>query len=87
MMYRLFVKIKSLILLPTANQVLVEFMHILRAFCHLLTSLVPSKNSLIDASRNAQVVLNYTLNHFFYKLYYKKLPGIFYKQMFQTIYG
>ena len=41
---------------------LVELVHILTAFYYLLISLVLFTPSLIDASKYAQVRLNYTLN-------------------------
>ena len=62
LMYRLYVKIKHLPLLSTINLTLVEFIHILTAFYHLPIRLVQGRPSLIDASKYAQVGINYTLN-------------------------
>ena len=39
LMYKLFVKIKKLLFLSTGNELLLELIHILRAFYHLLKSL------------------------------------------------
>ena len=64
LMYRIFVKIKHLPLLPNVNLPLVEFIHILTAFCHLPLSLVLYTHLLVDASKLAQVGLIYTLNYF-----------------------
>ena len=44
------------------NVPLVEFMHILTPFYHLLTSLVLFTHSLIDAWEFAQVGRNYSMN-------------------------
>ena len=46
----------------TTNLPLVEFLHILTAFYHLLISLVLFTHSLKDACEFAQVGLNYTMN-------------------------
>ena len=66
-MYRLFVKIKNIPILLTANQLLVNFVDIIRALYVLLIRFVLPTNSLID--RSFQICLscqlNYTLNYFF----------------------
>ena len=49
LMYRLFVKIKHLPLLSTINLPLVEFIHILIAFCHLPISFAQFAHSFIDS--------------------------------------
>ena len=51
LIYRLFVKIKNLPLLSTANQFLVTFINILRTFYHLRISLVLSTHSLYTCFR------------------------------------
>ena len=56
---------KHLPLLSTVNLPLLELIHILAAFYHLPISFVLFTNSLIDASKYAQVELNYALNYFF----------------------
>ena len=53
LMFQLFVKIKHLPLLSTVNIPLVEFIHIVTAFYHLLTYLVLFIHLLIDASKYA----------------------------------
>ena len=62
LMYRLFVKIINLTLLPTIDQLLAEFIHILPAFYHRTISSILSRDSFIDAFGYAQVGLNYRLN-------------------------
>ena len=64
LIYRLYVKIKHLPPLFTINLPLVEFIHILIAFYHLPV-FVLFTHSLMNASKYAQVGLNYTLNYFF----------------------
>ena len=78
-MYRLFLKIKRLPLLPTVNLPLVELIHILTAFYYLPISLVLFTYSLIDPCKFAQVGLNYTINQFVEKELKIWLPLRFYK--------
>ena len=62
LMYRLFLKIKYLLVLSTVNLLLVEFIHILTDFNHLPISLVLFTHSLTDACEFAQVELNHAMN-------------------------
>ena len=66
-MHRLFVKTKRLALLFIANQLLVEFIHILTAFYYLAMSLILSTHLLRDASASGykQVELNCKRNYLF----------------------
>ena len=59
LMYRLFVKIQHLPFLSTVNLHLVEFIHILTAFYHLPLNLVLFTQSLIGASKYAQVNISH----------------------------
>ena len=72
-MYRFFVTIKYLPILSTINLLLVTFIQILTAFYHLPISLVLYTHSLIDASKCAQVGLNYPLNYFLWKKFSLKM--------------
>ena len=62
LIYKAFMKISYSppLSVPTVNLSVVEFIHILTAFYHLLISL----ETHIDASKYAQVGLNYALNQF-----------------------
>ena len=62
LIYKAFMKISYSppLSVPTVNLSVVEFIHILTAFYHLLISL----ETHIDAFKYAQVGLNYALNQF-----------------------
>ena len=47
------------------NQLLLEFIHILKSFYHLLIGLVLYTHLVIDASRYARVGLTYSQGYFF----------------------
>lgn len=73
-------------LLSSKNLPVAEFIHILAAFYRLHINLVLFKHSL-DASKYAQVGLNYTLNYFFKNKISDQMATFKILSMFQKIYG